>query len=47
MNIIKTEDLGFCYTTHHNALKNICMEIKEKEFVCIIGENGSRKKYIT
>lgn len=41
--MIKVKDLTFEYNSQMEILKNINIEIKEKEFVCIVGENGSGK----
>lgn len=47
MNVIKTTDLSFSYKDSDKklipVLKNINIEIKEGEFVAILGHNGSGK----
>lgn len=47
MNVIKTTDLSFSYKDSDEklipVLKNINIEIKEGEFVAILGHNGSGK----
>lgn len=44
MNIIELKNLTATYG-HHKAIDNINLKIAEKEYICLIGENGSRKKY--
>lgn len=41
--IIKVEDLSFTYQGDKKALKNINLEIKEGEYVAIVGANGAGK----
>lgn len=41
--MIKIENLNYKYKTGEFALSNINLHIKENEFVCIIGRNGSGK----
>ncbi len=43
MSIIKIENMSFSYTNTAKTLKDINMEIKEGEFIAIVGENGSGK----
>ena len=43
MSIIKIENMSFSYTNTSKTLKDINMEIKEGEFIAIVGENGSGK----
>lgn len=43
MSIIKIENMSFSYTNTTKTLQNINMEIKEGEFLAIVGENGSGK----
>ena len=43
MSIIKIENMSFSYTNTDKTLKDINMEIKEGEFIAIVGENGSGK----
>lgn len=42
MSIVKIENMSFGYGKY-NVLEKINLEINEKDFVCIIGENGSGK----
>lgn len=41
--MIKINNLNYKYKTGEFALSNINLHIKENEFVCIIGRNGSGK----
>lgn len=41
--MIKIENLNYKYKTGEFALSDINLHIKENEFVCIIGRNGSGK----
>lgn len=41
--MIKIKNLNYKYKTGEFALSNINLHIKENEFVCIIGRNGSGK----
>lgn len=43
--MIKLEDVYFKYKNGKDVIKNINLEIKEGDFVSIIGKNGSRKVY--
>ena len=43
MSSIKIENMSFSYTNTSKTLKDINMEIKEGEFIAIVGENGSGK----
>ena len=43
MSIIKIENMSFSYTNTSKTLKDINMEIKDGEFIAIVGENGSGK----
>ncbi len=45
MSLIKVNNLSFEYSKEDKALKNINLKIEKGDFICIIGENGSRKKY--
>ncbi len=45
MSLISVKDLHFSYPAKKEALNGINLEINDGEFVCILGENGSRKKY--
>ena len=40
--MIKLENVDFKYKFGNTILKNINLEIKDGEFVSIIGKNGSR-----
>ena len=42
-NIITIKNLSFKYGGNQNVLKKINLEVKEGEFLCIVGENGSGK----
>lgn len=44
--MIKLENVSFKYKNEKEILKDINLEIKEGEFISIIGKNGSRKIYI-
>ncbi|QZX49017.1 energy-coupling factor transporter ATPase [Mycoplasma sp. E35C] len=41
--VIKFENVSFSYNSKKQVLKNVSYEIYEKEYVCIIGHNGSGK----
>lgn len=41
--MIKLQNVNFRYKNNKNILDNINLEIKEGEFVSVIGKNGSRK----
>ena len=43
MSLIKINNLNFSYPAKKDALKNVNLEIKDGEFVCVLGENGSGK----
>ena len=43
MSLIKVKKMSFGYLKSIEVLKNINLNIKEREFVCIVGENGSGK----
>ena len=43
MDAISVNNVSFSYFTGHDILKNISINIKQGEFVCIVGENGSGK----
>ena len=43
--MIKLENVSFKYKNGEDVLKEINLEIKEGEFISIIGKNGSRKVY--
>ena len=42
MNIIEVKKLSVKYN-EHIALKNINLNVKEKEYICLVGKNGSGK----
>lgn len=41
--MIKLENVNFKYKNEKDVLKDINLEIKEGEFISIIGKNGSRE----
>lgn len=43
--MIKLENVNFKYKKEKEVLKDVNLEIKEGEFISIIGKNGSRKIY--
>ena len=43
--MIKLQNVNFRYKNGKDVLKDINLEIKEGEFISIIGKNGSRKVY--
>ena len=43
--MIKLENVSFKYKNEKNILEGINLEVKEGEFISIIGKNGSRKIY--
>ena len=43
--MIKLQNVNFKYKNGKEILKDINLEIKEGEFISIIGKNGSRKIY--
>ena len=43
--MIKLENVNFKYKNGKDVLKNINLEIKEGDFISIIGKNGSRQIY--
>ncbi len=45
MSQIEVNNLSFEYSLEDKALKNISFKIEKGDFVCIIGENGSRENY--
>ncbi|AFP78441.1 energy-coupling factor transporter ATPase [Mycoplasmoides gallisepticum] len=42
-SVIKFENVSFSYNSKKQVLKNVSYEIYEKEYVCIVGHNGSGK----
>ncbi|MCX4303997.1 MAG: hypothetical protein K1W33_02690 [Clostridia bacterium] len=45
MSILEVKNLKVLYS-NHVAIENINFKIESGEYVCLMGENGSRKKYI-
>ena len=43
MSIIKLNNLSFYYNENNPIINNLNLEIKEGEFLCILGHNGSGK----
>lgn len=43
MSIIKVQNLSFGYSRQMNIIKDINIDVNEKDFTCIFGENGSGK----
>ena len=43
MSIIKVENVSFSYDKNQLAIKNLNFEIKEGEYIAVIGHNGSGK----
>lgn len=43
MSIVKVKDLCFGYSRQMDIIKDINIEVYEKDFTCIFGENGSGK----
>lgn len=43
--MIKLQNINFRYKNGKDVLKDINLEIKEGEFISIIGKNGSRQIY--
>ena len=41
--MIKLENVNFKYKNEKEVLKNISLEINDREFISIIGRNGSRE----
>ncbi len=46
MSLITVKDLHFSYPAKKEALNGVNLEINDGEFVCVLGENGSREKHI-
>lgn len=42
-NVVTIKNLTFKYVGNQNVLKKINLEVKEGDFLCIVGENGSGK----
>lgn len=45
--MIKLESVNFGYKNNKDILQNINLEIKDGEFISIIGKNGSRQIYFS
>ena len=45
MSVLEVKNLKVLYS-NHVAIENISFEVNEGEYVCLMGENGSREKYI-
>lgn len=45
MSLIEVKNLLYDYSVEDKVLKNINLKIEKGDFLCIVGENGSRKKY--
>ncbi len=43
MSIVEIKNMSFSYNGNIKVLNNINIKIEEKDFVCIVGENGSGK----
>ena len=43
MSIVEIKNMSFSYNGNIKVLNNINIRIEEKDFVCIVGENGSGK----
>jgi len=41
--VLKIDDVGYTYPTGSTALEHVSIEIREQEFVAIIGQNGAGK----
>ncbi|MDO4763006.1 MAG: ABC transporter ATP-binding protein [Flavobacteriaceae bacterium] len=41
--MLRAENLNKIYNTHHQALKNLNLEIKKGEIFCLLGANGAGK----
>lgn len=42
--ILEVKNLKVSYN-NHTAIENISFKVNQGEYICIIGENGSRKKH--
>lgn len=47
LSMIKLESVNFGYKNNKDILQNINLEIKDGEFISIIGKNGSRQIYFS
>ena len=45
MSLIEVRDLVYSYDNEHNAVEGVSFDIKEGDYVTIIGHNGSGKAY--
>lgn len=45
MNLIEVKNLSFDYSIEDKVLKDINLKVKKGDFLCIVGENGSREEY--
>lgn len=45
MNLVEVKNLSFDYSVEDKVLKDINLKVNKGDFLCIVGENGSRKKY--
>lgn len=45
MILIEVKNLSYDYSIEDKVLKDINLKIEKGEFLCIIGENGSREKH--
>ena len=45
MNLIEVKNLSFDYSVEDKVLKDINLKVNKGDFLCIVGENGSREKY--
>ena len=43
MSIVEIKNMSFSYNGNSKVLNNINIKIDEKDFVCVVGENGSGK----
>ena len=43
MSLIEVRDLVYSYDNEHNAVEGVSFDIKEGDYVTIIGHNGSGK----
>ena len=46
MESIEVKKVSFGYSGTADIIKDVSLSIKKGDFLCIIGENGSREKYI-
>lgn len=43
MNILEIKDLSASYDGKHDAIKDVNINVKKGEYICLVGENGSGK----